>query len=86
MAKQKADAVDTRHYDVVLSPVITEKSTLLSEHNAVVFRVAKDASKPAIKRDFNPVFMRHPLGSAVAGIAISMERSLRRLCICTMRL
>ena len=44
------------------------------------------ASKPAIKRDFNPGFMRHPLGIADAGIAISMERSLRRPCICTMRL
>ena len=56
MAKQKADAVDTRHYDVVLSPVITEKSTLLSEHNAVVFRVAKDASKPAIKAAVEALF------------------------------
>ena len=34
-----------RHYDTILSPVITEKATLLSEHNKVVFRVAKDASK-----------------------------------------
>ena len=56
MAKKKADAVDTRHYDVVLSPVITEKSTLLSEHNAVVFRVAKDASKPAIKAAVEALF------------------------------
>ena len=56
MAKQKADAVDTRHYDVVLSPVITEKSTLLSEHNAVVFRVAKDASNPAIKAAVEALF------------------------------
>jgi large subunit ribosomal protein L23 len=55
MAKAKT-AVDTRHYDVVLSPVITEKSTLLSEHNAVVFRVAKDASKPAIKAAVEALF------------------------------
>jgi large subunit ribosomal protein L23 len=47
MAKQqKADA---RHYDVILSPHITEKSTLLSEQNAVVFKVAGDATKPQIK-------------------------------------
>ena len=49
MAKAKNQPVDIRHYDVVLSPVITEKSTMASEQNAVVFRVAKDASKPAIK-------------------------------------
>ena len=46
MAKQEIDA---RHYDVVLAPHITEKSTLLSENNAVVFKVANDATKPQIK-------------------------------------
>jgi large subunit ribosomal protein L23 len=56
MAKNKAASVDTRHYDVVLSPVITEKSTLLSEHNAVVFRVAGDATKPAIKAAVEALF------------------------------
>ena len=55
MAKAKS-ATDTRHYDVVLSPVITEKSTLLSEHNAVVFRVASDATKPAIKAAVEALF------------------------------
>ena len=44
--KQQADA---RHYDVILAPHITEKSTLLSEHNGVVFKVANDATKPQIK-------------------------------------
>ena len=48
MAKKQSAAVDNRHYDVVLSPHITEKSTLLSESNAVVFKVAPDASKPEI--------------------------------------
>jgi len=42
-------AIDTRHYDVIVAPHITEKSTLLSEHNAVVFKVAADATKPQIK-------------------------------------
>jgi large subunit ribosomal protein L23 len=42
-------AVDVRHYDVIVAPHITEKSTLVSEHNAVVFRVANDATKPEIK-------------------------------------
>ena len=56
MAKQAAKPVDVRHYDVVLSPVITEKSTMLSEHNAVVFRVAQSASKPAIKAAVEALF------------------------------
>ncbi len=49
MAKKQTSAVDNRHYDVVLAPHITEKSTLLSEHNAIVFKVAQDATKPEIK-------------------------------------
>jgi large subunit ribosomal protein L23 len=43
------DAIDTRHYDVIVAPHITEKSTLLSEQNGVVFKVANDATKPQIK-------------------------------------
>ena len=54
--KQAAAAVDTRHYDVVVAPHITEKSTLLSEHNAVVFKVAQSASKPAIKAAVEALF------------------------------
>lgn len=49
MAKKQAGTVDNRHYDVVVAPHITEKSTLLSENNAVVFKVANDATKPEIK-------------------------------------
>ena len=49
MAKKPTQTVDNRHYDVVLAPHITEKSTMLSEHNAVVFKVASKASKPEIK-------------------------------------
>ena len=37
-----------RHYDTILAPIITEKATLLSEQNKVVFRVAGDASKDEI--------------------------------------
>jgi large subunit ribosomal protein L23 len=48
MAK-KQQQVDARHYDVILAPHITEKSTLLSEQNGVVFRVSNDATKPQIK-------------------------------------
>ncbi len=56
MAKTQGGAVDTRHYDVVLAPHITEKSTMVSEHNAVVFRVAKGASKPEIKAAVEALF------------------------------
>ena len=55
MAKKEA-VVDNRHYDVVLKPHITEKTTLLSEHNAVVFQVAGDASKPEIKAAVEALF------------------------------
>ena len=57
MAKkpQKA-AVDINHYDVVLAPHITEKSTLLSEQNAVVFKVADSATKPQIKAAVEALF------------------------------
>ncbi len=56
MAKQPKTAPDVRHYDIVLAPHITEKSTMLSEHNAVVFRVAGTASKPEIKAAVQALF------------------------------
>ena len=49
-------AATARHYDTILSPVITEKATLLSEHNKVVFRVAKDASKDEIAAAVEELF------------------------------
>lgn len=52
----KKDAIDARHYDVILAPHITEKSTLLSENNAVVFKVANDATKPQIKAAVEALF------------------------------
>ena len=54
--KPEAKAVDIRHYDVVLAPHITEKSTMVSEYNAVVFKVANDASKPEIKAAVEALF------------------------------
>ncbi len=57
MAKKPTPAaVDIRHYDVVLAPHITEKSTMLSDHNAVVFKVAGTASKPEIKAAVEALF------------------------------
>ena len=58
MAKKQQAEVNARHYDVVLAPHITEKSTMLSEHNAVVFRVASGASKPEIKEAVEALFNR----------------------------
>ena len=49
-------SLDPRHYDVILSPVITEKATALSEHNKVVFRVRGDATKPQIKEAVEKLF------------------------------
>ena len=57
MAKKPATkAVDNRHYDIVLAPHITEKSTMLSENNSVVFKVAGTASKPEIKAAVESLF------------------------------
>lgn len=43
-------------YDVIVSPVITEKSTNASEHNQVVFNVAPTATKPEIKSAVEALF------------------------------
>lgn len=56
MAKKPTKAIENRHYDVVLAPHITEKSTLVSEQNAVVFKVANDATKPEIKAAVEALF------------------------------
>ena len=56
MAKKPTQAPDARHYDIVLAPHITEKSTMLSATNAVVFRVAPGASKPEIKAAVEALF------------------------------
>jgi large subunit ribosomal protein L23 len=58
MAKKQQTAPDARHYDIVIAPHITEKSTMLSEHNAVVFKVAAEATKPEIKAAVEALFNR----------------------------
>lgn len=45
-----------KHYDVIKSPVITEKATMGSENNQVTFKVAIDASKPEIKAAVEAIF------------------------------
>ena len=47
---------DPRHYDILISPVITEKATTASEHNKVVFKVASKATKPQIKEAVEKLF------------------------------
>ena len=47
---------DLRHYDVIVSPAITEKSTMASEQNQVVFNVARKATKPQIKAAIEALF------------------------------
>ena len=69
MAKQKAGAVDNHHYDVIVAPHITEKSTMLSEHNAVVFKVAAKASKPEIKAAVEAIF-----GVSVTGVNTIVQK------------
>jgi large subunit ribosomal protein L23 len=52
----KSAPKEPRHYDVILSPAITEKATAASEHNQVVFKVALAASKPEIKEAVEKLF------------------------------
>ena len=50
------EGIDTRHYDVIVAPHITEKATLASEYNAVVFKVTDSATKPQIKAAVEALF------------------------------
>ena len=57
MSKQSKPAVSQeRMYDLILAPVITEKSTMASEHNQVTFRVPLSATKPEIKAAVEGLF------------------------------
>ncbi len=51
-----AEVLDLKHFDVVVKPIITEKSTLVGEHNQLVFEVARTASKPEIKAAVEALF------------------------------
>lgn len=48
--------VKPSHYDIIIAPVITEKATLVSEHNQVVFKVRPSATKPEIKAAVEALF------------------------------
>jgi large subunit ribosomal protein L23 len=47
---------DPRHYDIIIAPVITEKATMASERNQVMFKVASTATKPQIKEAVEKLF------------------------------
>ena len=47
---------DTRHYDVIRSPAITEKATMAAEYNKVVFNVSMTATKTEIKAAVEKLF------------------------------
>ena len=47
---------EIKKYDIIVSPVITEKATLATEVNQVVFNVARNASKPEIKKAVEALF------------------------------
>ena len=69
MAKKPSQGVDARHYDVIVAPHITEKSTMISEQNAVVFKVASKATKPAIKSAVEALF-----GVKVTGVNTIVQK------------
>jgi large subunit ribosomal protein L23 len=48
--------IDPRHYDTIIAPVVTEKATMASEHNKVVFKVQGGATKPQIKEAVEKLF------------------------------
>ena len=54
--KQAVKLTRDRMYDLVRSPVVTEKSTRGSEHNQVTFKVPLDATKPEIKAAVEGLF------------------------------
>ena len=53
---KSAAGVKPEHYDIIKKPIITEKATLASEANAVVFQVKMEATKPMIKEAVEAVF------------------------------
>jgi len=61
-------------YDVILSPVITEKSSVLSEYNQVTFKVAGTASKPEIKAAVETLF-----GVKVAAVNTLNRKGKRKI-------
>ena len=70
--KQAAKLSKERMYDLVRSPVVTEKSTRGSEHNQVTFKVPLDATKPEIKAAVEGLF-------SVKVVAVNTVRQLGKI-------
>ena len=68
---KKTEAVVARayHYDVIVSPIVTEKSTAASEHNKVMFNVHLDATKADVKSAIEALF----------NVKVAKVNTLRRL-------
>jgi large subunit ribosomal protein L23 len=64
---------DLKHYDTIVAPVITEKSTMASEQNQVIFRVAGRATKPEIKAAVEALF-----NVKVAGVNTLVRKGKRK--------
>jgi large subunit ribosomal protein L23 len=56
MSRQPVKVSQERMYELIRSPIVTEKSTMGSQHNQVTFRVPLDASKPEIKAAVEGLF------------------------------
>lgn len=48
--------MNERYYDIIVSPVITEKATMASEANQVIFKVTSNATKPQVKEAVEKLF------------------------------
>ena len=70
--------IDPRHYDIIVSPVVTEKATLASEHNKVLFKVSGKATKPQIKAAIELMFKTKVDGVTVLNVR-GKERRFGRL-------
>ncbi len=66
-------------YDTILSPVVTEKSTRISEHNQVMFRVAMTATKPEIKAAVEDLFKVKVIGVNTMRVKGKVKRFRNRL-------
>ena len=55
-------SLDPRHYDIIVSPVITEKATALSDQNKVVFKVKSDATETQIRTSLTQRCSRRCIG------------------------
>ena len=67
--KRKPTLTREAMYALIRSPVVTEKSTAISEHNQVMFRVAMDATKPQIKEAVEGLF-----GVTVTGVNTLVQK------------